>query len=335
MKYKMYNELQDQPKSIVNTLKHEKSHMKEISEKFKDFDKIYLVGCGSSLSTCYSVRDALSMLYDTNIEVFTGYEFFYHKKISNKNAGVIFTSQSGETVDTIAALRKSQKIGIENVVITNEKNSTMAKECDDVILTRCGRESAIVATKTYVTQLFSLYYILFGMKENKKIIKELEALPKILRKIIDESEEKNKILAKKYKDKEIFYCIGSGPNYGLAYKLAMTMLMEGAHKHACPLYSGEFKHSLVERIENGIPVIILNADFPGDKLTIQALEFCKKVGADVLLYDMKDYCDIDKLLSPFVLVCPLEWFVYYLAHYNGKDPGSTRHIDKIRNNDDL
>lgn len=56
----------------------------------------------------------------------------------------------------------------------------------------------------------------------------------------------------------------------------MTMLMEGAHKHACPLYSGEFKHSLVERIENGIPVIILNADFPGDKLTIQALEFCKK-----------------------------------------------------------
>ncbi len=124
--------------------------------------------------------------------------------------------------------------------------------------------------------------------------------------------------------------MGSGPNYGLAYKLAMTMFMEGAIKHACPLYSGEFRHGLIERVEKDVPVVFLEADYPGDEFTRKSIEFSQKIGANNLIYRMQDYADINPLLAPFVLVVPLEWFVYYLAHFNQEDPGSTRHIGKVR-----
>jgi glutamine---fructose-6-phosphate transaminase (isomerizing) len=108
MHYKMYEEMMEQPRSLNDTMDTEKSHMKEISEKLKEFNKIYLVGCGSSLSTCFSAKDAMNIISNRNIEVYTGYEFYYHKKLQNENAGVILTSQSGETADTLAALRRAQ-----------------------------------------------------------------------------------------------------------------------------------------------------------------------------------------------------------------------------------
>lgn len=84
MHYEMYEEMMEQPTSLEKTINAEKSHMKEISEKFREFDKIYMVGCGSSLSTCFSANDAMKMVSDRNLEVFTGYEFFYHKNSVTK-----------------------------------------------------------------------------------------------------------------------------------------------------------------------------------------------------------------------------------------------------------
>lgn len=333
MKYDMYNEVLEQPRSLQKTLDEEKSHMKEISEKLKNIEKIYLVGCGSSLSTCYSVRDALGFVSDINLEVLTGYEFVFHKKVQNSNSAIIVTSQSGETADTVAALQKALDMGIYTVSITNEPDSTMMKESDDAVLTRCGRETAILGTKTYITQLLCLYEILFtleGSDEAKKVLDDLDRLPSIVESLIIDTEEENKELAKKFKDDEIFYCMGSGANYGLAYKIAMTMFMEGALKHACPLYSGEFRHGLIERAEKDVPIMFLDADFPGDELTVKSLEFSKKLGAKTITFNMKDYSDVHFLLSPFILVIPVEWFIYYLSHYSGEDPGSTRHIGKVR-----
>lgn len=333
MKYDMYNEVLEQPRSLQQTLDEEKSHMREISEKLKKKEKIYLVGCGSSLSTCYSVRDALGFLSDANLEVLTGYEFFYHKKIQNSNSALIVTSQSGETADTVAALRKALDVGIYTVSITNEPESTMMKESEDAVLTRCGRETAILGTKTYMTQLLCLYEILFSMvgsEESQKILEDLDGLPRVVERLITDTEEENKVLAEKYKDEEIFYCMGSGPNYGLAYKIAMTMFMEGALKHACPLYSGEFRHGLIERAEKDVPIMFLDAGFPGDELTIKSREFSEKIGAKILTFNMEDYSSLHPLLSPFILVIPVEWFIYYLSHYSGEDPGSTRHIGKVR-----
>jgi glucosamine--fructose-6-phosphate aminotransferase (isomerizing) len=333
MKYDMYNEVLEQPRSLQKTLNEEKSHMKEIAEKLKEMDKIYLVGCGSSLSTCYSARDAIGFLSDMNLEVHTGYEFVYHKNLQKSNSALIVTSQSGETSDTVAALRKARENGIYTVSITNEAESRMMKESEDSVLTRCGRETAILGTKTYMTQLLCLYEILFRMEgsdEAKKVLNDLESIPSITEELIKSTEEENKVLAGKFKDEDIFYCMGSGPNFGLAYKIAMTMLMEGALKHACPLYSGEFRHGLIERVEKDVPIMFLNAGFPGDEHTNKSIEFSESIGAKTITFCMEDYSNIHPLLSPFILVVPVEWFIYYLSHYSGEDPGSTRHIGKVR-----
>jgi len=333
MEYKMYSEVFEQPDSIRKTFEIELDNMDEISSKLAKVDRIYLIGCGSSLSTAYTAKDALEMVTDLDIDVFTGYEFYYNKKLDNENSAAIFTSQSGETIDTLVALRRANELGIHTIAISNEKDSSMIKEAKYPIVTHCGREEAILGTKTYVTQLSTLYYILFSASNYEKkeeFLKELKSIPDLMEKLIEDSEEENKKLAYELKDEDIFYCLGSGPNYGLAYKLAMTMLMEGALKHSCPLYSAEFRHGLIERVEKDVPIIILDSQYPSDEITKKAIDFCENIGAKTLVFKMQDYSNINNLLSPFILVIPLEWFVFYLAHYNGEDPGSTRHIGKVR-----
>lgn len=335
MKYKMYDEMMEQPDSLKSTFESEFSKMEDVSNLISDVDKVYLIGCGSSISTCYSVRDAIRMsTTNINIEVYTGYEFYYNKKLQeNEKSLAIFTSQSGETADTLASLRRANEYGIHTVSISNEPDSSMIKEAKTPIVTRCETETAILGTKTYITQLACLYQILFSASdyENKsELLSELGEMPEILEKLLLTTEDDNKALAEKYKDEDIFYCLGSGPNFGLAYKLAMTMLMEGAIKHACPEYSAEFRHGLIERAEKDVPVIFLTSDLESDEITQKAIDFCENLEAKSIIYKLADYAEVDKLLSPFILVIPLEWFVYYLAHFNGEDPGATRHIGKVR-----
>lgn len=334
MSYKMYDEMMEQPDAIRKTFASEIENMDIISKKVSQVNKIYLIGCGSSISTCYTVRDALRMTTNMNIEVFTGYEFFYNKKIEkDENSIAILTSQSGETADTLASLKKANKYNIPTVSISNEKDSSMIKNATYPIITRGEKETAILGTKTYITQLACLYRILFQASdyENKeKLLEELDKIPDVIEKLLKDTEEPYKKLAEQYKDEDIFYCLGSGPNFGLSYKLAMTMLMEGALKHACPVYSGEFRHGLIERVEKDVPAIFLDSDFESDEITKKAIEFSEELQLKIILLKLKDFANVDKLLSPFVLVIPLEWFVYYLAHFNNEDPGSTRHIPKVR-----
>ncbi len=327
--------MMEQPDSLKSTFESEFSKMEDVSNLISDVDKVYLIGCGSSISTCYSVRDAIRMsTTNINIEVYTGYEFYYNKKLQeNEKSLAIFTSQSGETADTLASLRRANEYGIHTVSISNEPDSSMIKEAKTPIVTRCETETAILGTKTYITQLACLYQILFSASdyENKsELLSELGEMPEILEKLLLTTEDDNKALAEKYKDEDIFYCLGSGPNFGLAYKLAMTMLMEGAIKHACPEYSAEFRHGLIERAEKDVPVIFLTSDLESDEITQKAIDFCENLEAKSIIYKLADYAEVDKLLSPFILVIPLEWFVYYLAHFNGEDPGATRHIGKVR-----
>ena len=335
MKYQMYYEMMEQPDALRRTFASELDNMANISKLAESADTIYLIGCGSSISTCYSIRDALSSVSDLRIEVFTGYEFLYNKKLTEgENSLFIATSQSGETADTLAALRRANEFKLDTVAISNEPESSMIKEAKIPVITLGNKETAILGTKTYITQLACLYQILFaasGYEKADEILDQLSAMPDLIEKLLETTEEDNKKLAEELKDELIFYCLGSGVNYGLAYKLAMTMLMEGAIKHACPLYSSEYRHGLIERAEKDVPLIFLDADLEGDELTKIAIRNSGEVlGAKAIVYNLKDYADVNPLLAPFVLVIPLEWFVYYLAHFNGEDPGSTRHIGKVR-----
>ena len=327
--------MMEQPGSLRKTFESEMSTMEEVSKMISDVDKVYLIGCGSSISTCYSVRDAIRMSStNIDIEVYTGYEFYYNKKlVENENSLAIFTSQSGETADTLASLRRANEFNLHTVSISNEPESSMIKEAKTPIVTRCETETAILGTKTYITQLGCLYQILFAASDYEgkdTLLKQLSEMPDILEGLLKTTEYENRLLAQEFRKEDIFYCLGSGPNFGLAYKLAMTMLMEGAIKHACPEYSAEFRHGLIERAEKDVPIIFLKSDFESDEITQKAVDFSENLELKILMYELKDYADVDKLLSPFVLVIPLEWFVYYLAYYNGEDPGATSHIGKVR-----
>ena len=296
--------MMEQPEAIRKTFDSELDNMANISKIIESVDSIYLIGCGSSISTCYSVRDALASVSTLNIEVFTGYEFVYNKKLINgENSIVISTSQSGETADY-------------------------------PVITLGDTETAILGTKTYMAQLACLYQILFKASDYDKsdeILEQLAEIPDLIEDLLKTTEEENKKLACELKDEDIFYCLGSGVNFGLAYKLAMTMLMEGAIKHACPLYAAEFRHGLIERAEKDVPLIFLDADLESDEITKRAIATAQdELEAKTIIYKLGDYADVNELLAPFVLVVPLEWFVYYLAHFNGEDPGSTRHIGKVR-----
>ena len=331
----MYYEMMEQPEALRRTFASELDNMANISKLAESVDTIYLIGCGISISTCYSIRDALASVSDLRIEVFTGYEFVYNKKLTEgENSLFIATSQSGETADTLAALRRANEFNIDTVSISNEPESSMIKEAKYPVITLGNTETAILGTKTYITQLACLYQILFaasGYEGADEILDQLATMPDLIGDLLESTEEENKKLAEELKDEDGFYCLGSGVNFGLAYKLAMTMLMEGAIKHACPLYSAEFRHGLIERAEKDVPLIFLDADLASDELTKIAINFSKnKLEAKTIIYNLKDYADINPLLAPFVLVIPLEWFVYYLAHFNGEDPGSTRHIGKVR-----
>ena len=331
----MYYEMMEQPEALRRTFASELDNMANISKLAKSVDTIYLIGCGSSISTCYSIRDALLGVSDLRIEVYTGYEFLYNKKLTEgENSLFIATSQSGETADTLAALRRANELKIDTVSISNEPESSMIKEAKYPVKTLGNTETAILGTKTYITQLACLYQILFaasGYEKADEILEQLAAIPDLIEELLVSTEEENKKLAEELKDELIFYCLGSGVNYGLAYKLAMTMLMEGAIKHACPLYSSEYRHGLIERAEKDVPLIFLDANLEGDELTKIAIRNSRdELSAKAIVYNLEDYADINPLLAPFVLVIPLEWFVYYLAHFNGEDPGSTRHIGKVR-----
>ena len=336
MNYKMYDEMMEQPDSLRKTFESEMSKMDEVSQIVSSADKVYLIGCGSSISTCYSVRDAIRMSStNIDIEVYTGYEFNYNKKLTKDESAVaIFTSQSGETADTLSSLRKANEYGIHTVSISNEPESSMISEAKTPIITRCETETAILGTKTYVTQIACLYQILFKVADYEnadKLLDDLKNIPDVIEELLASTEEDNKKLASEFKDEDIFYCLGSGPNFGLSFKLAMTMLMEGAIKHACPLYSAEFRHGLIERAEKDVPLIFLKSDFKSDEITDRAIETAiNELEVKSIIYNSSDYADVDGLLSPLVLVVPLEWFVYYLAHFNGEDPGATRHIGKVR-----
>jgi glucosamine--fructose-6-phosphate aminotransferase (isomerizing) len=171
---------------------------------------------------------------------------------------------------------------------------------------------------------------MINTEKARNILDQLYTLPDVIENLISTTEEDAKKLAEQNKDVDLFYCMGSGLNYGLAYKLAMTMFMEGALKHACPEYSGEFRHGLIERVEKDVTVVFLKSNGGCDNITDKAITFCENLEVNCIVFDPDDYYEIDPLLSPFILIIPLEWFIYHLAIYNGEDPGSTRHIGKIR-----
>ena len=320
--------------------------LKLTPEKIAGFDRIFIVACGSSYHVGMVGKYNLEHLLRRNVEVCLASEFRYSDPIVDEKTLVIIISQSGETLDTMAALREAKKRGAHILSIVNVVGSSIARESDDVLYTWAGPEIAVATTKAYSTQLavldmVGLYFArLLGTvseSEYADTVRELALLPDKVKTVLSRCEDIQKYAAQHFNHNSVFF-IGRNLDYALGLEGSLK-LKEISYIHSEAYASGELKHGTISLIENGTLVIALGTYGPlFDKAMSNVVEV-KARGADVLALTTESHCaemaktvdhvltvpDTATMLLPSLGVVPLQLFSYYIALQRGCD------IDKPRN----
>jgi glucosamine--fructose-6-phosphate aminotransferase (isomerizing) len=327
-------EIFDQPDSIEKTLAGESRKLDEIAKTISEDGKkkLYIVGMGSSFAAALGAKMFAEQATKTPVEVFRGREILFDNPVAlGRDSCVVTVSFSGETQDVVSALRFAKERKAYTVAITGPEENTLAKESDASLQISSRDTKAMVAA--YPTQLVLLYLLLGQMakrvdRSNRvdTLRAELDKLVPRLRSLIPGEEPKAKVVAQKLKDREIIYVISAGPNYGLAYKLAMTEITENAWVHGVAQYTTEFLHGIVEKIEKDLPVIFLLGTDQSRDDVLRDMKSCQKLGATTVAWDAIDFPKTDPFLTPIYLSIPTEWFVYHLALMRGKVPSSRRYM---------
>ena len=320
--------------------------LKLTPEKIRGFDRIFIVACGSSYHVGMVGKYNLEHLLRRNVEVALASEFRYSDPIVDDKTLVIIISQSGETLDTMAALREAKKRGAYILSIVNVVGSSIARESDDVLYTWAGPEIAVATTKAYSTQLAVLDMvglcfakILGTVKEEEyaDAVRELALLPDKVKETLGHCEDIQKYAAQHFHHESVFF-IGRNLDYALGLEGSLK-LKEISYIHSEAYASGELKHGTISLIEDGTLVIALGTYGPlFDKAMSNVVEV-KARGADVLALTTESHSeemkktvdnvltipDTARLLLPSLGVVPLQLLAYYIALQRGCD------IDKPRN----
>ena len=320
--------------------------LKLTPEKIRGFDRIFIVACGSSYHVGMVGKYNLEHLLRRNVEVALASEFRYSDPIVDDRTLVIIISQSGETLDTMAALREAKKRGAYILSIVNVVGSSIARESDDVLYTWAGPEIAVATTKAYSTQLAVLDMvglcfakILGTVKEEEyaDAVRELALLPDKVKETLGHCEDIQKYAAQHFHHESVFF-IGRNLDYALGLEGSLK-LKEISYIHSEAYASGELKHGTISLIEDGTLVIALGTYGPlFDKAMSNVVEV-KARGADVLALTTESHRgemaktvdhvltipDTAAMLLPSLGVVPLQLFSYYIALQRGCD------IDKPRN----
>jgi fructoselysine-6-P-deglycase FrlB-like protein len=300
--------------------------LKEQAEKIRmlarqaiddDVQHIYWVGAGNSWVNLLSGKYLLDRFTDVPSDCLTSYEFVWRNPSRlNKNAWVFLASFSGATEDTVVALRHARSHGARTVAIVNKADSLMGIEADRVIP---YDSKALYILPLAAAYLFALELAhLKGKDMVEAIVQGLYNLPPLLtRQYIDE-EAKARSLAEEFKDEVIFYTLGSGPLYGLAYKFGLTVFMENMRVHGSFMDATEFRHGPVEMLAHEKPaVVILLGTDESRPLVERVRDLVQANGAHTLVYDLADYPGVHPMLAPFILMIPLQWFAVYSALLRG------------------
>ena len=348
----MLKEIMEQPKAIRDTIhpriKDGKVVLDEIKlskEDLEKISKICILACGSAYHVGCVAKYVLEKLTRKPVEIDLASEFRYREPIIDDSVLVIVISQSGETADTLAALREAKKLGARTLSIVNVVGSSIASDSDDVIYTWAGPEIAVATTKAYSTQLTVVYLIALYMAEQLNTIskEQYDSYIKCLMEIPDQIEEilketdKIKLFADKYYESKDVFFIGRNIDYALALEGSLK-LKEISYIHSEAYAAGELKHGTISLIEDGTLVVSLaNYDALFDKM-ISNVKEVKARGAVVFSITSKDHNDIEKvsdaqfyipktcdIMIPSLAVIPLQLFSYYIALNKGCD------IDKPRN----
>ena len=341
----MLKEIHEQPKVFKNTTdKYVQNGIESLKNKmpdFKKYNKIHIVACGSAYHTGLVGKNLIEEYANTPVTVEIASEYRYKKNFYDKNTLLIVVSQSGETADTLAALRLAKNDNIDTLAIVNVENSTIAREAKYVLKTEAGPEIAVATTKAYSAQVATLGLIALNMALEKNIIKK-EELTQILKEIKElpiqiENTINNcnyKEIANSIYERDDIFFIGRGIDYALCMEGSLK-LKEISYIHSQSYAAGELKHGTISLVENNTPVIgIITAQNLKDK-TISNIEEVKSRGAKTIIitndntiknYDYITYLPkVHKMLQPLLTVLPLQLISYEVARLRNCD------IDKPKN----
>jgi glucosamine--fructose-6-phosphate aminotransferase (isomerizing) len=350
----MLKEIFEQPEAIRKTLSgrinNGKVDFSELGfdEIFKKAGKIYIVACGTAYHAGVVGRVAIEKLAEIPVETDVASEFRYRKILWRPDDFMIVISQSGETADTVSALKEAKQRGIKVLAITNVVGSTVAREADKVIYTNAGPEIAVASTKAYLTQLTVMYLLAVYMADLRRsydplklkgIVGDLFYMDASIEMVLKENEH-IKSVARKYKEVESTFFLGRGLDFAVALEGALK-LKEISYIHAEAYAAGELKHGPLALITKGVPVLVLITQ---DKLVDKTMSNVKEVkarGAVVVAVckeNLKDACNecdeqvllprMNPVLTPLVSVVPLQLFAYYMAVFRGTDVDKPRNLAK-------
>ncbi len=356
-KHFMLKEIFEQPRAIADTLRgriNPESGEINIEEfnieerTLKDTERIMIVACGTSYHAGLAGRYMIEELARIPVQVDIGSEFRYRKSILEKNTLVIAITQSGETADTIAAIREAKAQGLKVLSICNVLGSTAARESDGVFYTHAGPEIGVASTKAFTTQLASLYLLsllLAGLKgilkpeSMKDLISELIKIPEKTEEILKHSSGIEAI-AKQHINRRGFLFLGRGINYPIALEGALK-LKEISYIHAEGYPAGEMKHGPIALIDEELPVVVIAPkDELYEKLLSNMQEVKSRGGIIISIItegdrDAKELSDYvieippaNKYLSPILSVIPLQLLAYYVGVTKGYDVDQPRNLAK-------
>lgn len=333
----MLKEIYEEPQVIKDTLS-ESSKIKEIVSKFKNFNRICFVACGTSYHASLIGEYLIETQLHIPTEVILASEFEYFQNTLDDHTLVIFITQSGETADTINALKVAKQVS-ETLAIVNVVGSSVTREAHHVIYTRAGPEIGVAATKTYISQLICIYLLVAHLSENEELIERLYTIPELTEESI-EREEDIKIIAKKYKTAKDFFYIGRGFNYPTALEGALK-LKEITYIHAEGYPAGELKHGPLALIEDGIPVVGLLPPGPSYLKTFNNLQEIRARGAHMIILGSEEDTKIDdvhdkivfnqivdELIAPLIYIIDLQLLSYHISVEKDIDPDKPKNLAK-------
>jgi len=341
----MLKEIYEQPKAIADTLIGRLDGL-NVKIKFKKFEKIVIIACGTAYNAGLVGKYAIEKWGQIPVDVELASEYRYREPSLDKKTLVIPISQSGETMDTLMALRYAKSKGATIFSVCNTNGSTIGRESDAVLYTHAGPEIAVASTKAFATQLIAMYLIgleigkqldHLSKKESKVIIEQLSALPAKVEQVL-ETVEPLRELTRKFKDSQSVLFLGRHVGYPTALEGALK-LKELAYMHAEGFAGGELKHGPIALIDKGTPVVaIMPAEHSvlAEKMASNIQEV-KARGAVVIAISEFDFIgadhliripQTDQLLQPVLSVVPLQVIAYEMAVARGNDVDQPRNLAK-------
>ena len=351
----MMKEIHEQPKAIRDTInsvvrdgKIDLSGVGITEEEIQKLQQIYIVACGSAYHVGVAAQYVIEDLAQIPVRVELASEFRYRRMLFAPNSLVIIVSQSGETADSLAALREAKAYGVKTLAIVNVVGSTIAREADHVFYTLAGPEIAVATTKAYSTQLIASYILSIefarvrGMIDEDRaaeLIAELQTIPDKIEKLLEDKERIQWFAAKQMNAQNMFF-IGRGIDYAVSLEGSLKM-KEISYIHSEAYAAGELKHGTISLIEPGTLVIGVLTQQDLYEKTVSNMVECKSRGAYLMAlttygnYSIEDCAEFviyipktDPLFAASLAVIPLQLMGYYVSVAKGLDVDKPRNLAK-------